>query len=96
MCVLGVIYLAAYAHVAKEEREIHTLQQNVSIAQARHQMLVQDLAHLQSSQRIDTLASQMKMVRVGTSEYLGDNTSESNLAENPARLAAPAQMASAQ
>jgi len=96
MCLLGVVYLAAYAKVARDERAIHSLQQNVSIAQARHQMLVQDLAHLQNAKRIDTLASQMKMVHVGASEYIGDEAPASAFAYNSAPAVASAQLAPAQ
>jgi hypothetical protein len=95
ICILGIFYVAAYARVAKQEREIHSLQLDVSVAQARHQMLVQDLAHLQSAKRIDTLATQMKMVHVGSSDYIGGGESTSVLADNAAPMASPTQMASA-
>lgn len=70
VCLLGTAYLAAYARVAREEAEIHSLQQNLATAQARHEALVQDLARLQSASRVSVLARQMDMVPAGPSEYV--------------------------
>jgi hypothetical protein len=58
--------------VAREEAEIHSLQQNLAAAQARHEALVQDLARLQSASRVSALARQMDMVPAGPSEYVGE------------------------
>lgn len=70
VCLLGTAYLASYARVAREEAEIHSLQQNLAAAQARHEALVQDLARLQSASRVSALARQMDMVPAGPSEYV--------------------------
>ena len=71
VCLLGTAYLASYAKVAREEAQIHSLQQNLAAAQARHEALVQDLARLQSASRVSALARQMDMVPSGPSEYVG-------------------------
>jgi len=68
--LLGIIYLAAYARVAKQGRDLHRLQQRLNVAQARHQALVEDVARLDGASRISTLASRMNMVPDGEADYV--------------------------
>ncbi len=66
----GVIYLAAYAGVAAQSHQITLLQQQLSAAQAQHEVYVQQLTVLSSATRIQALAQQQGMVMSDNAHYL--------------------------
>ena len=82
-CTLGIIYLAAYATVAAQGREIHALQGSLATAQAQHQDLVQQLTSLSSANRVQELAKRQGMVLGAPSVYVS-LSSVGNAASLPA------------
>ncbi len=70
VCAMGIIYFAAFAAVAAQGREIHSIQVNLSAAQARHENLVQQLTQLNSASRISELATRDGMVLGGQAQYV--------------------------
>lgn len=81
VCVLGIVYVAAYATVALQGRQLHTLQLQMAGAQAQHELLVQEFARLSSSSRIGLAAQGQGMVLNGPTKYVPLTTT------NPAALA---------
>ena len=70
VCLLGIIYLAAYANVAAQGREVHNLQADVTAVEAQHGVLVAKFTYLSSGTRIQQEAKKAGMVNNSPSEYI--------------------------
>jgi hypothetical protein len=69
-CLLGIVYLAAFAKVAAQGREIHSLLTNTSVAEAQNEILVTKLAQASSGVSVQQLAQKQGMVLSNKSVYV--------------------------
>ncbi|MDR3707212.1 MAG: hypothetical protein P4L33_02850 [Capsulimonadaceae bacterium] len=81
VCVLGVIYLAAYMRVAYQGRVITGLQVERTIEVARQHALINEIGQLESPARIAQAAEKMGMVMGEKADYV---TVQSSPARQPA------------
>jgi len=70
LCLIGVIYVAAYARVSWQANQIASIDSSLASATAENDALVKQYAYLQSDHRIAPKAMAMKMSQSEPSTFI--------------------------
>jgi cell division protein FtsB len=70
ICLLGIGYVAKYAQVAMQGRQIHALQVQLASETARQHTLINEIGQLESPNRIAVAAQKMGMVMGDKADYV--------------------------